>query len=262
MTILLFILGTLGAVILVQNAALVVLGQPMQLAIDPGVGDRKSIRLALKLLLQATLVSALLCYPLLVGSTVSGYYGPMFRGSDFALCWQGWLFAAGLLTAVMVVEARLGYFEFGLACPREKLARRVALRVLSCVTVVAVEEPFFRGILLHGLLTWMHVVPALIVSAAIFSAAHFLRRHKETWASIGLFCLGLQLGIAFYVTGSLWLAIGLHSGGVLAIQLHRLFVAGYKGPAWLMGTRDFPIAGVTCILLMIAISVGIPLLFG
>ena len=32
----------------------------MQLAIDPGVGDRKSVRLALKLLLQATLVGALL----------------------------------------------------------------------------------------------------------------------------------------------------------------------------------------------------------
>src|SRR5262249_34401756 len=150
----------------------------------------------------------------------------------------------------------------GLACPRERLARRIALRILSCVTVVAVEEPFFRGILLRGMLTWLPVVPAIGISAALFSAAHFLRRHQETWAAVGLFVLGVPLGVAYYVTGSLWLPMGLHSGGVLAIQLHRLFVARYRGPAWLTGTRDFPVAGVAVITLMLATTLGIWRLLG
>jgi membrane protease YdiL (CAAX protease family) len=257
-----FLLGTLGAVILVQNAALLVLGQPLQLAIDPGVGCSKPVRLALKLLLQGTLVAALALYPAFARGSFGSYYGPMLRAADRHLAWQGWLFAAGLLAFVLLLEACAGCFEFGLTCPRERLLRRIAMRIVSCVTVVAVEEPFFRGILLKGLLTWMPVAPAIALSAAIFSAAHFLRRHEETWASVGLFVLGVQLGVAFVATGSLWLPMGLHSGGVLVIQLHRLFVARYRGPRWLIGTQVFPIAGATCITLMAATAWGIWRLLG
>jgi membrane protease YdiL (CAAX protease family) len=97
---------------------------------------------------------------------------------------------------------------------------------------------------------------AIVISAALFSGAHFLRRHRETWAAIGLFVLGVQLGVAYVVTRSLWLPMGLHSGGVLAIQIHRLLVDRYRGPAWLIGTKDFPVAGAATIALMLAVTVG------
>jgi membrane protease YdiL (CAAX protease family) len=261
MTVLIFLIGTLGALILVQNAALLVLGQPPQLAIDPGLGTTKPVRLAMKLALQGTLVAALLLYPAIAGSSVADYYGPMLRATDWSLCWKGWLFSGGIMAAVFLVEARAGAFEFGLSCPTARLPRRLALRVLSCVTVVAVEEPLFRGVLLKGLTGWMPAMPAILISAAVFSGAHFLRRHKETWAALGLFLLGVQLGVAYVLTGSLWLPMGLHSGGVLVIQIHRVFVAGYRGPAWLTGTRDFPIAGAACITLMVLITGGLWLLF-
>jgi len=256
-TVLIFIAATLGAVVLVQNAALVVLGQPLQLAIDARAGATKAARLALKLLLQATLLAALACYPLLAGSSVSAYYGTMLAASDWHYCWQGWLFAVSLLGALLLAESITGCFVPGARCARQQLPARIALKLMSCVMVAAVEEPFFRGILLRDLLPATGAGPAIVLSAALFSGAHFLRRHKETWAAIGLFVLGVQLGIAFVVTGSLWLAMGLHSGGVLAIQVHRLLVERYRGPAWLIGTKDFPVAGVACITLMVAISVGI-----
>jgi hypothetical protein len=83
------------------------------------------------------------------------------------------------------------------------------------------------------------------VSAAIFSGAHFLRQQKRVaLPALGLFTLGLTLGLAYLLAGrSLWLPIGCHAAGVWFIQLSRPFFK-YPGPAWLVGYRSYPICGV------------------
>ena len=68
--------------------------------------------------------------------------------------------------------------------------------------------------------------------------------------AVGLAVLGLWLGVAFYKTNALWLPMGLHSGGILAIGVHRCFT-NYRGPAMLVGTQTFPIAGLISIVIML-----------
>ena len=80
--------------------------------------------------------------------------------------------------------------------------------------------------------------------------SHFIRRVKTYWPAVGLAVLGLWLGVGYYKTGNLWLSMGLHSGGVLSIGIHRCFL-NYKGPAWLVGTQAFPIAGLVAIIVML-----------
>ena len=55
--------------------------------------------------------------------------------------------------------------------------------------------------------------------------------------------LGLLLAIAFLRTGTLWLPVGLHAGGILMIMGTRPFMR-FRGPAWLTGASIFPFAGV------------------
>lgn len=259
MTLVLFMLGTLGIVVLTQNAARLVLGQPASLAIDAGPNAGKVARVILKVLLLGTLVGCLAFFPLAVGVEPAAYFGPMLRPEGAGRFWQGSLVALGLAAPILLLWIHWGWLEYGLACPREKLPRRIAQRIVGCVAVVALEEPFFRGILLPQLIAPLGVAAGVVASAAIFSAAHFLRRHKERWTFWGLFVLGIQLAVATLVTGDLWLAMGLHSGGVLGIQLHRLFITRYRGPAWAMGTRDFPICGAFGIALMVLSTLAIAL---
>ena len=63
--------------------------------------------------------------------------------------------------------------------------------------------------------------------------------------------------MAYLKTGDLWLAMGIHSGGVFGIQLHRLFVTRYRGPAWAIGTRDFPISGAFGIAIMALCTIAL-----
>lgn len=250
MTLLLFMLGTLGIVVLTQNAARLVLGQPPALAIDAGPQAGKVARVVLKVILLGTLTACLGFFPLATGIDPADYFGPMLRPAAAGAFREGWLAALALAAPVLLLWIRWQWLEYGLACPRAKIPRRVAQRLAGCVAVVALEEPFFRGILLQQLVAPLGLVAAVLASAAIFAAAHFLRRHKERWTFWGLFVLGILLAVAYLKSGSLWLPMGIHSGGVCGIQLHRLFITRYRGPAWAMGTRDFPISGAFGISIM------------
>jgi hypothetical protein len=74
---------------------------------------------------------------------------------------------------------------------------------------------------------------------------HFLREQKRVLLpALGLFTLGWTLGLTYLVTGhALWVPIAFHAAGVWFIQLTRPF-ASYRGPAWLVGYRSYPICGV------------------
>ena len=157
-----------------------------------------------------------------------------------------------LLGIIFGVEVAGGWIYYKPRWPAKKAWSKSLFSALSSLTVVSVEEPFFRGIilqnfLLSGVAGWI----ALPLSAVLFSAAHYIRKLKNYWPAIGLAVLGLWLGVAYMKTGTLWLPMGLHSGGILAIGVHRCFL-NYKGPPWLIGTQTFPIAG--------AISIGIMLI--
>lgn len=248
--VLIYLGGILGTLFVLQTIVLAVRKEPFQWTFGASSEQPKSLKLALKVVLQTTLVSAIFLYPFLISVTPAAYYGPFFRPDRAYQFLQGQALGLGLFGVVYWAEWRAGWLHFQPRYPAKKAWLKSGLSALSSLTVVSIEEPIFRGIILHGLLGAADPWLAVPLSAVFFSAAHYIRRVRIYWPSIGLAVLGIWLGVAFVKTGCLWFPMGLHSGGILAIGIHRCFLH-YRGPAWLIGTQTYPIAGVLVILIMI-----------
>lgn len=248
-----YLIGALAVLMLGQTAILRASGEPLQWTFGAHSNHPKSLKLALKVLLQATMIGSIFLFPLLAGRSVGAYYGPIFPASKAIHFLWGELIAVSLLPLIFCIELAAGWIALTRRYTPQKAWAKSLLSGLSSLTVVAVEEPIFRGIVLQYLLyaappaaaaaLVMPLPLALVLGAALFSAAHFIRKVSTYWPAVGLAVLGLWLGVAYYKTGSLWLSMGLHSGGILVIGVHRCFTR-YSGPPWLIGTQAFPIAGV------------------
>ena len=115
--------------------------------------------------------------------------------------------------------------------------------VLSAASVSAIEETFFRGLVLGILLRWGRKYVSIFITSALYSIVHFLKAPEQTsavvtWTSgfnsiahsfaqfadpmlvtasfTTLFLVGWILADARTQTHSLWLPIGLHAGWILA----------------------------------------------
>jgi membrane protease YdiL (CAAX protease family) len=248
--VILYLLAVLAVLFCLQSVLLLAYGEPPRWTFGVRPGEPRSLRIALKVALQATLIGSIVAYPFLRGTTPVAYYGallPRPRAVEFV---YGEAIALALLAVVFGLELATGGIRWRVRYPAGKALARSARSALSSLTVVAVEEPLFRGIVLESLLASMPAGPAIVSSAALFSAAHFLRKVRTYWPAVGLAVLGLWLGIAYYKTQSLWLPMGLHSGGILAIGVHRCFIE-YQGHEVLVGTQTYPIAGLGAIALML-----------
>ena len=250
MWVILYLVGMIAVLLCLQTVLLLAYREPLGWTFGVRAGQPRSLRIALKTALQVTLIGGILLYPYLRGTTPVAYYGallPRHRALEFL---YGEVIALGLLAVVFSMELATGGIRWRVRYPADKALARSARSALSSLTVVAIEEPLFRGIVLQGLLGAMPAWPAIGLSAALFSAAHFIRKTRTYWPAVGLAVLGLWLGIAYYKTQSLWLPMGLHSGGILAIGVHRCFIE-YQGHEVLVGTQTYPIAGLGAIALML-----------
>jgi membrane protease YdiL (CAAX protease family) len=74
------------------------------------------------------------------------------------------------------------------------------------------EELVFRGILFRWLEEWGGSWVALLVTSALFGAAHLMNPNASAIAAVGIaFEAGVMLGAAYMLTRSLWLPMGLHA---------------------------------------------------
>ena len=77
--------------------------------------------------------------------------------------------------------------------------------------VAVCEEVIFRGVIFRLIDDRWNTAAALIVSALIFGAAHFLNPGADWWSSLAIAIeAGLLLGAAYHYSGTLWLPIGIH----------------------------------------------------
>ena len=245
-----FLAGGLVVLFILQGLALLAYRAPLRWTFGVRRGEPKSLRIVLKVILQSTLIGAIFFYPFLRHSTAAAYYGallPWHRAREFL---YGEAIALGVLGVAFAIELATGGIRWRVRYPVRTMLARTSRSALSSLTVVAVEEPLFRGIVLQSLLGAVPVWTAIPLSAALFSAAHFIRSTRTYWPAVGLGVLGLWLGIAYDKTNGLWLPMGLHSGGVLAIGVHRCFVE-YRGRELFVGTPTYPIAGLCTIALML-----------
>ncbi|MEO6602981.1 MAG: type II CAAX endopeptidase family protein [Polyangiaceae bacterium] len=114
-----------------------------------------------------------------------------------------------LFATVVGIAALLGVYAITGAGDTNQLL--VALMTIAIVPGVA-EELLFRGILFRWLEQFGGTWAALLLTSALFGAAHFFNPNATAFSSFALACeAGLLLGGAYMLTRSLWMPVGLHA---------------------------------------------------
>ena len=250
--------GSIAALWLAQTLLLLWRGEPL---VGP-LRVRKpslAVRWPMKLVLQAVLIGLLLGYPAALGDDPFRYHAERLlpaRPGQFLEMFLVTLLAFLVGTAV---EAADGWVRLGPRYGLWKTLRKVTQSFLTPLPLAVVEEGLFRGLVLDQMLRALPVggvgsALAIVFSAAVFSGVHFIRRARTYRPALGLFVLGCLLGVAYLAGGrTYWLPVGIHAGGILATQILRPFVE-YRGAAWLIGSRDYPLAGAIGISVMILLG--------
>lgn len=245
MTALLMLVAIPAIMWIVQSALLMTHGLPVRWRLDSREAP-PIVRTAGRITTQCCLLAVVLAYPIATGREIGPYYAglmpPDRSSADFAAG-----FAASTLFLCSLFGAWLatGQLQIDVHHSRRKWMRRLILLVPTALFGALVEEIIFRGVVLADLLrtAWMPRPAAVTIAVMVFAVAHYVRTVKRRWTFPGHLMLGLLLCIAFLRTGNLWLAMGLHAGGIFMIMGLRPFVR-YRGPAWLTGASIFPFAGV------------------
>ena len=153
---------------------------------------------------------------------------------------------AGFLvfSAAVAVAAILGVYRIVGAGDASSL---VAALIASALFPAVSEELVFRGILFRWLEEWGGSWVALLLTSALFGAAHLMNPHASPIAAVGIALeAGVMLGAAYMLTRSLWLPMGLHAAWnfsqgeiydipVSGTEVHGLIDARLSGPPLLTG---------------------------
>jgi CAAX protease family protein len=180
----------------------------------------------------------------------------------------------GFVVAICVIAILFALaFQFGGSrfADRDVVAL-IAKYLLAAIVIGFIEEAFFRAFLLGGMKTDFGNRIALIASSAIYAIAHLVRSPARFYVTgyeptaglttlahsidqftapavavptlIGLFILGIVLGEAYILTGSVYFSIGLHSGFVLGAKLWPKIILGRAAlPWWIAGRGAIPLIG-------------------
>ncbi|MGH8010942.1 MAG: CPBP family glutamic-type intramembrane protease [Candidatus Binataceae bacterium] len=176
------------------------------------------------------------------------------------------------LTAIAVLFAIAAAMGAGGPHRDSALLFRAGKYIGAAIAIAIIEEGFFRAFLLGGMRHDFGRAGALIGSAVIYSLAHLVRAPKHYYISgfhggaglhdfilsvtrlihpgnalgtiLGLFLLGLVLGEAFLLTGSVYFSIGMHAGFVIGAKSWPVLGDhGARMPQWLAGTGPVPLIG-------------------
>ncbi|KAM7271577.1 hypothetical protein ACFE04_030791 [Oxalis oulophora] len=141
-----------------------------------------------------------------------------FKGSKLSEN-RSWLLATPLGYAVLVLLVYLTSLLDGIAFgPKDAYdpilkemllsgnLSKVACIMVYCIITPVLEESIYRGFLLRSLATQMNWPCAILVSSAVFSAAHFSAENF-----LQLFVIGCILGSSYCWTGNLRTSIAIHS---------------------------------------------------
>ncbi len=173
-----------------------------------------------------------------------------------------------------------------------KFWARMPGTVAAALIIAVMEEAFFRAFLLDGMSDDLGPMPALVLNSVVYAFAHLLRSPARFYlhgihpmaglqvlgasfgqlghsvefapALIGLFLLGLLLGRAFLLSGTVYFSIGLHAGFVVGAKSWRIVAPpGGLLPTWLVGyTRPPLISGLGAWVIALALLILIKPLLG
>jgi membrane protease YdiL (CAAX protease family) len=173
------------------------------------------------------------------------------------------------LTAIAILFAIAVVIGAGHIAPGA-IAMRAITYIPAALAIGVIEEAFFRAFLLGGIRRDFGQPAALIISSAIYAFAHLVRAPGHFFLSgyhpraglddlvhsatrllhpgdalpslLGLFLLGLVLGEAFILTGTVWCSLGMHAGFVVGAKTWPAVApVGAIVPRWLAGPRPVPL---------------------
>ncbi len=94
------------------------------------------------------------------------------------------------------------------------------LNILSLVLYAAGYEGMFRGVILFTAAGAFGLWPAVIISSVLYSAVNL---PKGMDAAAGTLLLGLVLGVVSLLTGSVWIAVAVHTMYTVSNALFPLY---------------------------------------
>jgi len=149
-----------------------------------------------------------------------------------------------IFSLAVAVAALLGVYRIsGEGDASDLLSALIGPAIFAAVS----EELIFRGILFRWIEEFGGSWAALLLTSAIFGAAHLANPNASPIAAVGIaFEAGVMLGAAYMLTRSLWLPMGLHAAWnftqgeiydipVSGTPVHGLLVARLRGPPLLTG---------------------------
>jgi membrane protease YdiL (CAAX protease family) len=204
----------------------------------------------------------------------------VLRGLAVSFC------AIAILFALALTAGGSGAANFG------AVASRVPGYILSAIAIAIIEEGFFRAFLLGGMRNDFGKIGALLASSAFYAVAHLVRSPARFYLTqyepaaglmnlthsmdqlshpataiptlIGLFLLGIVLGEAYLLTGSVYFSIGLHCGFVLGAKLWpKIIINHATQPWWIAGPGAVPlISAPAAWIIAVVILLALPPLTG
>ena len=162
----------------------------------------------------------------------------------------GWALGVGSFALIIIVIVAMGSRSLHFDKPAGQMAGAALHFLLAGIAIALIEETLFRGALQGAFQRGMPVALAVVLSSAVYSAAHYLKplavnipASQVRWTSgftclagivsqsylqrgilvefVTLFLAGCVLGLAYARTGALYLPLGLHAGWVLANESAR-----------------------------------------
>jgi len=238
---------------LVQSIFLIRLGEPLALPLRYTT-EAESVRYATIAMTYVIWLAILVGTPLALGIGLPDAIASAFR---LPVPWRGIgiAFAVTFAPALVIypLYVRLGWFRLGLQYDQRTRREKLLRRFIGPLPLATLEEGVFRGVILEQLLRSLpaspaYVAVAIVVSSAVFSAVHFIKRGypgKPVWQpAYGLFIVGCLCGFAYVLGGrTLWLPIVVHATMVFVCQTVRLYGV-YLGPPWLVGYEHWPQCGL------------------
>ncbi len=177
---------------------------------------------------------------------ISERINPGLRGWKDMLI--GFLYAAGYMGIFFMLVKQLGWVEVDTnASPGKAIMKAIT----PAVGASLIEEWLFRGVLFALLMRSLSARATIIGLSLFFALVHFLKPYHgspeivdggaagagfQLLAQIGerfihpedfigvfmtLFAVGVVLAIARYMTGHVWMSIGLHAGWVFTLKVYN-----------------------------------------
>ena len=189
------------------------------------------------------------------GESVSAGFGIAFDRGTLLDIGIGILIAGVAMVAIFVVELLTGGVTAQPAMP--DFATYTVIGLFLAVSGL-IDEVTMRGMLVSGLTRLLggRSIAAVLIAAALFGATHMFFAGASPLSVLSNSLGGVAYGLAFVLTGRIWLGLGLHfawnfvQGPMLGLIVsghtlgQGLFLITDSGPDWLTGGAYGPEGGV------------------